>query len=150
MDFFTPEHGLVALFALSFLASTVLLLGSEWLLVALLLKGYDPVMSVAAGTAGNTMGPLTTYAVGIYRGPFLIKKVLRVDDEAGAKVQRFYARYGSWTLFLSWLPFVGDPLCLVGGILKINFWRFFLLVGGGKLFRYGVVAAVVMKIAEGG
>ncbi|MDF1525721.1 MAG: YqaA family protein [bacterium] len=149
MDFLTPEHGLVALFALSFLASTVLPLGSEWLLVALLLKGYDPVVSVAVGTAGNTLGALTTYAVGIYGGAFLIKRILRVDDEAREKAQRFYKRYGSWTLFLSWVPFIGDSLCLVGGILRINFWRFFLLVGGGKLFRYGVATWVVLKVVEG-
>jgi membrane protein YqaA with SNARE-associated domain len=110
----------------------------------------EPIQSVVVATSGNTLGALTTYAVGIYGGTFLMRKVLRVDDETREKAQQFYVRYGSWTLLFSWLPFIGDPLCLVGGLLKINFWRFFLLVAEGKLFRYGVVAAVMMKIAEGG
>jgi len=150
VDFLLPQHGLPALFGLSFLASTLLPIGSEWLLVALLVGGYEPFLPLAVATTGNTLGALTTYAVGIYGGAFLIKKVLRVDDEARAKAQRLYRRYGSWTLLLSWLPLIGDPLCLVGGILGINFWRFFLLVGAGKLFRYGVVTAVVLKAAQGG
>ena len=149
MDLFSPEYGLLALFVVSFLASTVLPLGSEWLLAALLLKGYEPVLSVAVATAGNTLGALTTYAIGIYGGGFLIRKVLKMDDEARERTQRFYSRYGSWTLFLSWLPFIGDPLCLIGGILRVNFWRFFLLVGGGKVFRYSVVTWIVLEVGGG-
>lgn len=149
VDFFSPEYGLLALFTLSFLASTFLPLGSEWLLVALLLKGYDPVPLVAVATAGNTLGALTTYAIGIYGGDILIIRVLKLDNEARKRAERFYTRYGSWSLFFSWLPFIGDPLCLVGGILRINFWRFFLLVGGGKTLRYLVVTWIVLKVGGG-
>jgi len=149
VDFFSPEYGLLALFVVSFLASTVLPLGSEWLLVTLLLKGYDPVLSVTVATSGNTLGALTTYAIGIYGGAILVKRVLKIDDEVRERAQRFYSRFGSWTLLLSWLPFIGDPLCLVGGVLRINFWRFFLLVGGGKLFRYSVVTWIVLKVGGG-
>jgi membrane protein YqaA with SNARE-associated domain len=43
-------------------------------------------------------------------------------------------------LLLSWLPIVGDPLCVVGGLLKVGLSRFFLLVLAGKLARYLVIA----------
>jgi membrane protein YqaA with SNARE-associated domain len=48
-----------------------------------------------------------------------------------------------WSLLLSWVPFVGDPLTLVAGILRENFWVFLLLVTIGKAARYFVVVAAV-------
>ena len=51
MDLFTPENGLLALFGLSFMSSTVLPLGSEWLLAALVVRGSDPATAVAVATA---------------------------------------------------------------------------------------------------
>ena len=47
------QPGYATLFAVSFLASTMLPLGSEWLLVMMLLSGYDPAASVGTATAGN-------------------------------------------------------------------------------------------------
>ncbi len=134
------NNGFCALFLLSFLASTLIPLGSEWLLVALLLKRYDPAISVALATVGNYLGACTTYAIGIWGGPLLIRRVLRIDADAEQRADRFFARYGSWSLLLSWLPVIGDPLCLVGGILKVGFIRFSLLVVAGKLARYACVA----------
>jgi len=136
------SHGYPALFLLSFLASTVLPLGSEWLLAALIVKGHSPVLSIAVATAGNTLGACTTYAVGLYGGPFLIGRVLRISDTSRQKAERFYARYGSWSLLLSWVPVLGDPLCLVGGMLRVHLGRFSLLVLSGKLARYVVVGLV--------
>lgn len=135
-----------SLFLLSFLASTVVPLGSEWLLVAMVAGGYDPVLCVAVATAGNTLGACTTYAIGLFGGPFLIGRILRITDEARQKAERLYARYGSWSLLLSWLPIVGDPLCLVGGILRVRFGRFSILVFLGKLARYIIVTLVALKI----
>ena len=136
------SHGYPALFLLSFLASTVLPLGSEWLLAALIVKGHSPVLSIAVATAGNTLGACTTYAVGLYGGPFLIGRVLRISDTSRQKAERFYARYGSWSLLLSWVPVLGDPLCLVGGMLRVHLGRFSFLVLSGKLARYVVVGLV--------
>lgn len=140
------SHGYPALFLLSFLASTVLPIGSEWMLVAMLVKGRDPVLSVAVATAGNTLGACTTYGIGLYGGPFLIGRVLRVSDEARKRAERFYARYGSWSLLLSWAPVLGDPLCLVGGMLRVSLARFSILVLAGKLARYVVVGMVALAI----
>jgi membrane protein YqaA with SNARE-associated domain len=145
MEELLTGHGYPALFLLSFLASTLLPLGSEWLLVALLLKGFDPTLSVALATMGNTLGALTTYGIGFWGGPVLIGRVLRIDEAARLRSERFYARYGVWSLLLSWLPVVGDPLCLVGGLLRVGFGRFFLLVATGKLARYVVVALLTFE-----
>ena len=142
METFLADHGLPALFLLSFLASTVIPLGSEWLVVTLILKSYQPEYVVAVAAMGNYLGACTTYFVGLWGAGFLIKKVMRIDVAALARAQLFYRRYGSWSLLFSWLPVVGDPLCLAGGALRINFILFSLLVFAGKLVRYAVIAAV--------
>jgi membrane protein YqaA with SNARE-associated domain len=74
----------------------------------------------------------------------LITKVLRIDEDARKRAEQFYEKYGSWSLFLSWAPIVGDPLCLVGGLLEVSFARFSLLVFSGKLARYAVVASLTL------
>jgi membrane protein YqaA with SNARE-associated domain len=145
MEELLTSHGYPALFLLSFLASTLLPLGSEWLLATLLLKGCDPTLSVALATLGNTLGALTTYGIGLWGGPVLIGRVLRIDEAARLRSERFYARYGVWSLLLSWLPVLGDPLCLVGGLLRVGFGRFFLLVAAGKLARYVGVALLTFE-----
>lgn len=139
------SHGILALFLLGFLAATLMPLGSEWLLVALLIKGYDPLPAVAAATAGNTLGACTTYWIGLWGAPMVINKLLRIDARQQEKAEAVYARYGSWSLFFSWLPVVGDPLCLVGGILRVRFVRFFILVLSGKLSRYVLVSVATLQ-----
>lgn len=134
------SQGYPALFLLSFLASTLIPLGSEWLLVIMLINHHDPAATVAVATIGNVLGACTTYWLGIYGGAWLIRRVLRVDEHAEYRAKEIYRRYGSWSLLFSWLPVIGDPLCLVGGLLRISFVRFSLLVFLGKLGRYAAVA----------
>jgi membrane protein YqaA with SNARE-associated domain len=141
--------GYVSLFFLSFLASTLLPLGSEWLLVMMLAGGYDPVSTVAVATAGNYLGGALTYLIGIWGGEWLIEKLLRVSPQQQDRAREYYRRYGAFSLLFSWLPVIGDPLCLVGGMLRINFWLFTLLVASGKLVRYVVTAWITLAAAGG-
>ncbi len=145
MEFFITDHGYLSLFLLSFLASTILPLGSEWLLVTMLLDGQNPGMSVAVATIGNTLGACTTYAIGLYGGTFLTTKVLRISDREKLRAEKIYRFGGSWTLLLSWLPVIGDPLCLVGGLFNIRFGQFLLLVCCGKFARYAAVSLLTLE-----
>jgi membrane protein YqaA with SNARE-associated domain len=111
----------------------------------MLMNHHDPVMTVAVATVGNTLGALTTWAIGIAGGPFLIRRVLRIGATSEESAMRFYRRYGVWSLLLSWLPLIGDPLCLAGGIFKVGFGRFFLFVFMGKLARYAAVAWLTLE-----
>lgn len=139
------ENGYPALFLLSFLAATLVPLGSEWLMAVLLVNNFDPSIVVPVATVGNTLGALTTYAIGLWGGPYLVRRVLRISHDSQLKAERYFNRYGSWALLFSWVPILGDPLCLAGGVLKTGFWRFVLLVALGKLVRYMVVAKLVMQ-----
>lgn len=148
MEQWLLEYGYPALFLLSLLASTLVPLGSEWLLAVLLLNGFDPSTTVAVATLGNSCGALTTYALGLWGGPLLLQRVLRVSPESQRRAERVFSRYGSWSLLLSWLPVLGDPLCLAGGVLRTSFWRFLVLVSVGKFIRYLVVAQMVLEGAK--
>lgn len=145
MEYWLLEYGYPALFLLSFLASTLVPLGSEWLLAALLINGFDPPTVVLVATIGNSCGALLTYAIGLWGGPFLVQRILRISQESQKRAECFFNRYGSWALLFSWVPVLGDPLCLVAGILRTGFWRFLLLVATGKLIRYMVVAKLVLE-----
>lgn len=144
---FLIAYGYPALFGISFLAATVVPLGSEWLLAALLIKGLDPNLLLLSATAGNVLGAQTTWAIGIWGGPFLMERVLRIDAASREKAQRIYNRWGSWSLLFAWVPVVGDPLCLVGGLFRMGFLRFSLLVAIGKFGRYAFLIYVVQKAA---
>ena len=148
MEQWLLEHGYLALFLLSFLASTLVPLGSEWLLAVLLVNGFDPSIVVAVATVGNSCGALTTYAIGLWGGPFLVQRFLRISPESQQRSERYFSRYGSWALLFSWVPILGDPLCLVGGVLRTGFWRFVVLVTVGKFVRYLVVAKLVLEGAK--
>lgn len=139
------QPGYLPLFLLSFLASTLLPLGSEWLLVTMLAARYDPFMTVVVASTGNYLGATVTYLIGLWGGSWLIERVLRISLQQQERARSSYQRFGVYSLFFSWLPVIGDPLCLVGGLLRINFATFTLLVASGKLLRYVVVAWITLQ-----
>lgn len=148
MSEFLLEYGLIALFLISFCASTLLPLGSEWLLVALLLQGENPIVAVAVATVGNSLGSGTNYLIGYYGGDWLQRKMVRIDKNQQQRAESWFNRYGSWTLLLAWLPIIGDPLCLVSGMFKTPLLRFSLLVTIGKGLRYLFLTMLTLKGAE--
>lgn len=122
---------LSTLFASSFLAATLLPGGSELVLFAFLqLRSSDVWSALAVATAGNTLGGMTSYFIGR-----LIPQ--RKPLRGIATLQRF----GSPALLLSWVPLIGDALCVTAGWLRINAWAAGLFMAMGKLSRYAVIAA---------
>jgi membrane protein YqaA with SNARE-associated domain len=142
------DYGLLSLFLLSFCASTLLPLGSEWLLIALLLDQFDPTNTVLIATLGNSLGALTSYLIGRWGSDWLMTKLLRISQAQQERAERWFNRYGSWALLCSWLPVVGDPLCLVSGSLKTPVPRFVILVTTGKGLRYVTVALLTLQGAK--
>lgn len=142
---FLLHNGLPALFMVSFLAATILPLGSEWLLVALILQAHNAGNVVAVATLGNFLGACTTYAIGLWGSDFIMQRILRINKDQLNRATRLYQKYGSWSILLSWVPVIGDPLCLVGGSLRLNFFLFSLLAFSGKLARYALIASVTVS-----
>lgn len=145
MEYFT-EFGYIGLFLASFLAATILPLSSEVVLSFLLLNGLSPTILVSVATVGNVLGALLNYAIGLWGGVFLLRKVLKISEKESVKAQQTFAKYGVFSLFFAWAPVIGDPLTVVAGLLKINILLFLILVTSGKLIRYVVISYAVLGL----
>jgi len=129
------------LFASSFLAATLLPASSEALLAALIATGTGSIgLLLAIATIGNTLGSTFNWWLGRGIERYRRRRWFPVGDRQYAAAERYFNRFGRWSLLFAWLPVVGDPLTFVAGALRTPLWRFILLVATGKLLRYLVVA----------
>src|SRR5262245_7412947 len=129
----TEDAGLWALFASSFLAATLLPGGSEAVLFAVLrLDAERYWVALAAATVGNTLGGMSSYLIGR-----ILPRGRQLEGLATAQ------KYGSPALILSWVPFIGDPLCVAAGWLRLNAWYCLAFMALGKFARYWVIALAV-------
>ncbi len=135
----------LVLFGAAFLAATILPFYSEVILFALLKEGGDPVMLVLVATLGNTLGAVVNWYLGLYLLHFQDKKWFYFSHRQIEKAQRWYQRYGFWSLLFAWLPIGGDALTLIAGIMKVRLSLFLVLVAVGKGARY--IAVVFLSEA---
>lgn len=124
------------LFSSAFLAATILPFYSEVVLFALLRDGGDPLLLVTIATLGNTLGAVVNWWLGRFLLHFQDRRWFYFKPEQVERAQRWFQRYGFWSLLLAWAPVVGDALTLIAGVMKVPLWLFLLLVGVGKAVRY--------------
>ncbi|MFM1863286.1 MAG: YqaA family protein [Gemmobacter sp.] len=132
------------LFAAAFLSATLLPGSSEVVLIALVqgAGGAEAAAAVAVASIGNTLGAVVTWGIG--RG-LAGAGAARMSEGTRARLARaeaWHRRLGVWSLLLSWVPVVGDPIVLLAGVLRTPFWPFLILVAAGKTARYGALAAL--------
>lgn len=129
-----------ALFFSALISATLFPGGSEALLLYRLHEGSDALPLILVATTGNVLGSLITYGMGRLGNEAVHRHVLRISEESLARAEHWFARFGTPALLLAWLPVVGDPLCLVAGLLRCHVGLFLLLVTLGKLTRYAILA----------
>jgi len=126
-------------------AATLLPLQSETVLAAMLISGhYSAITLLLIATFGNVTGAVLNWLLGRSIERLRHKRWFPVSGEQLAKAQRFYLRYGFWSLLLSWVPIIGDPLTVMAGVLREPLWRFVLIVALAKGTRYLVVTALIV------
>lgn len=134
-----------ALFLSAFGAATLLPLQSEALLVALLLAGQHALWALLLmATLGNVLGSWLNWLLGRSIEHYRERRWFPVTPARLEQAQRWYARYGRWSLLLSWMPVIGDPLTLVAGVMRERLWIFLLIVTLAKAGRYVVLAALTL------
>lgn len=128
---FSPDAGLWGLAASAFLSATLLPGNSEIVLVGLLTK-YPQLFWPAIGiaTVANTLGGMTSYLIGRL-----------FPNKVENKAMLWLKHYGEWALLLSWVPLVGDALCVGAGWLRLNPWLTLLMMAIGKCARYLLLAS---------
>ena len=130
---------LASLFASSFLSATLLPGNSEVVLVAMLLSGVSqPWVLVVIATMGNSLGGLTNVILGRF---FPLREKSRWQEKAVGWLKR----YGAATLLLSWMPVIGDLLCLLAGWMRISWGPVLFFLCLGKALRYVLVAWATLQ-----
>jgi len=130
------------LFFSALISSTLFPGGSEALLIYRLHEGGNAYALVMIATVGNVLGSLITYAMGRLGSEMIHKKWLRMDEQKVECAESWFMRYGQTSLLFAWLPIIGDPLCLVAGLLRSSILWFVVLVSVGKLARYALLAGL--------
>jgi membrane protein YqaA with SNARE-associated domain len=135
----------LGLFLAAFGAATLLPLQSEAVLVGLLLSDKYLLWSLlAVATLGNVLGSMVNWWLGRGIERFRDRRWFPVSPRHLANAREHYQRYGHWSLLLSWVPIIGDPLTLVAGVMREPLGRFLLIVTLAKAARYGVLALATL------
>ena len=130
----------LSLFAISFLAATILPFSSELSLAGLIAtSNYDNLLLLIFASFGNVLGSVVNWVLGFYSRNLTTKKWFPFKDKQIENSSKWFNRFGRWTLLFAWVPFIGDPLTLAAGLLRVKFLEFLILVMIGKISRYIVI-----------
>lgn len=138
MEDILQQWGLWGLFASALISSTLAPGGSEALFVALLMQEFHPPLTLLLiATLGNTLGGWSSWLIGrLIASKYPAERLTNAKhNQAVAKIRR----WGSPVLLLSWLPLVGDPLCVAAGWLRINMVAALCFIAIGKAMRYAAL-----------
>lgn len=141
-----PQVGLPAVFLVALVSATLLPMGSEPAVAALVQAHPDLFWStVLVATAGNTLGGAITWWMGHAAGKMAPQLQGR---SAEARAVKWVSRFGAKACLLSWLPLVGDPLCGVAGWLRLPFWPCVAYMAVGKFARYALMTSVILGVLD--
>ena len=130
----------LSLFAISFLAATILPFSSELTLAGLIAtSNYDNLLLLIVSSFGNVLGSVINWVLGYYSRNLTIKKWFPFKEAQIENSSKWFNKFGKWSLLFAWVPIIGDPLTLVAGLLRVRFLDFIILVAIGKVSRYVLI-----------
>ncbi|HCW90320.1 MAG TPA: DedA family protein [Marinobacter sp.] len=134
----------LTLFLTAFAAATLLPAYSEILLGGMVAQGYALFWVWFWATLGNTLGSVVNGLIGRQVDRFKHKRWFPVSEKQLENARNRFNRYGQWSLLMGWLPIGGDALTVIGGIMRVPWLNFVVLVGIGKGVRYAIVLWIVL------
>ena len=136
-----------SLFISSFLSSTILPGHSEIILTAFIfLKKYPIIDLIFFASIGNILGSILNWCIGYFLTNLKDRKWFPIDKSQLTRASSWFLKYGKWTLFLSWVPIIGDPLTIIAGIFRVPIHIFILIVSLAKTMRYVFISLVVTNV----
>jgi len=142
MEHLTEYFGL---FGAAFLSATVFPFQSEVILFSMLIaEHYQVILLVLFASVGNTLGSCVNWFLGRFIAHFEDRRWFPLSKKQITRAEGWYHQYGRWSLLLSWVPVIGDPLTIVAGVLREPFPVFLALVAVAKTARYVAVAAITL------
>ena len=135
-----------SLFISSFLSSTILPGHSEITLTTfILLDKFSQFLLILFASLGNILGSIVNWYLGFYITKFVKKDWFSFQKKQLDKASSWYLKYGKWSLFLSWVPIIGDPLTIVAGMFRVPLIIFITIVSISKVLRYIFVGYIALK-----
>ncbi len=139
--------GYVGLFVSAFLAATIVPFSSEAVLATLTATGgWDVATLWLVASFANTLGAAVNWALGRWLVHFQGQKWFPFKERDLEKADKWFQRYGVWSLLLSWVPLIGDPITFAAGFLHVRFSIFIVLVAIAKSARYAVVIVLAQNL----
>ena len=136
----TELSALGGLFVTAFGAATILPFQSEIVFAAVQRATEIPLwLVVAVASTGNTLGSVLNWWMGLFVEQWKGSRWFPVSERQMDRAERLYARWGVWTLLLSWAPF-GDGFTVIAGLMRTPLWLFLALVAPVKTARYALLA----------
>ena len=132
-------YGYWGMLLAAFLAGSFLPFSSEAVMVALMMKGLDPLQLAIFGTIGNVLGSVFNYSIGRMGKTEWIERYLHVSPEKMARAERFVAGRGAWMGFFAFIPILGTAITILLGLMRANWVITFISITLGKVVRYGVL-----------
>ena len=130
----------LSLFAISFLAATILPFSSELTLAGLIAtSNYNNLSLLIVASFGNVLGSVVNWALGFYSRNLTTKKWFPFKYKQIEDSSKWFNKLGKWSLLFAWVPVIGDPLTLVAGLFRVKFIEFVILVTIGKFSRYFLI-----------
>ena len=137
----------LAVFLSAFEAATLLPAQSEAVLSFYILSAPQTVFAlILVATVGNVLGSVVNWVLGIYAAKFQNRKWFPATPSQIKRAEKFYHKYGRYSLLLSWVPFIGDPITVIAGVLREPILSFLILVTIAKSARYIVLSLIIFEI----
>ena len=137
----------LSLFFAAFLAATIVPAQSEAGLSTLILaSGKNVILLVVVAAIGNVLGAVVNWYLGRWIDRFNNRRWFPIKPTQLNRATLWYRKYGRWSLLLSWVPFIGDPITIVAGVLREPLLSFILIVSFAKTTRYILVAMITLKL----
>ena len=133
------QYGYAGMFVAAFLSGSVVPFSSELVMIGLIQVGLNPLVTILAGTLGNTLGSMTCYWVGLLGNMRWIERLFHVKPHQLERAERYVRGRGAWMAFFCFLPALGEAFAIVLGMMRANGWLVFLYMALGKLARYALL-----------
>ena len=110
------------------------------------MKKYPVIYLILFASIGNILGSILNWFIGYHLTNLKNKKWFPIKKLQLEKGISWFSSYGKYCLLFSWVPFVGDPLTVVAGILRIRLFTFIIFVSIAKVFRYVMVVLISQNL----
>jgi len=114
---------------------------SEVALAVALEHGMSAYLALFFASFGNILAIIFNYFLGYFLYEYSKKRLN--SSKIGKKSLSFGHKYGYFLLPFTWLPIVGDPLTIVAGVVRLNFFWFIVLAGVLRIARYYFIVTLV-------